>query len=60
VPVNEQGFATFPCSGTRALFSRLPGDDTDPRLKPGALVNEVDIIVGGCGRVGFRDRPYLT
>ena len=60
MPVNEPVADVTIGSGTRALFSRLPGDDTDPRLKPGALLNEVDVIVGGCGRVGFRDRPYLT
>jgi len=54
VPVNEQGFATFPCSGTRALFSRIKDDDGDPRLKPGALIDEVKALVSGCGKIGFR------
>jgi len=60
VPVNERFNGMALRSGTRALFSRIPDDDGDPRLAPGALVNEVDVIVGGCGRVGFRGRPYLT
>jgi len=60
VPVNELVADVTISSGTRALFSYKPEQDADPRLAPGALVNEVDVIVGGCGRVGFRGRPYLT
>jgi len=54
VPVNEIKDSALVISGSRALFSYKPDDDTDPRLKPGALIDEVKALVSGCGKIGFR------
>ena len=54
VPVNELASMASLGSGTGVLFSRPPDDDTDPRLKPGALIDEVKPLVSGCGKIGFR------
>lgn len=54
MPVERQGLTAKSSPGTGVLFSRPPDDDTDPRLVPGALIDEVRAIVSGCGRIGYR------
>jgi len=54
VPVNGLKKLALQDSGIGALFSRLPDDDTDPRLKPWALIDEVDVVVLACGKIAYR------
>jgi len=54
VPVNEFASMASLDSGIGAFISRLPDDDGDPRLVPGALLQEVKPLVSGCGKIGFR------
>jgi len=54
VPVNEFASMASLDSGTRAIFYRPPDDDTDPRLKPWALIDEVDAVVLACGKIAYR------
>lgn len=54
VPVKELASMDSLSSGTGAFIFRLPDDDADPRLVPGALLQEVKPLVSGCGKIGFR------
>ena len=54
VPVKELASMDSLSSGTGVLFSRPPDDDTDPRLLPWALIDEVQVVVSGCGKIAYR------
>jgi len=56
VPVNKSIQGHSVDLGARGLFTYKPDLDNDVRLIPGALIDEVNVIVSGCGKVGYRDR----
>ena len=54
MPVNELASMASLGSGAGVSFSRLPDDDRDPRLKPWALIDEVEVVVLACGKIAYR------